>query len=448
MVLLALLAGTWGVVSVGPTTVGLNPLDAVAVAVAVAGAVAGWRRRSFRLDLAVVGYGALVLLAVVQVFVLPEPWQIVTGAGRLAVPALLLFGLTQLRPERGWTSGFAIGGGVLVGLVAVGLVRGAADPAVTSFYALKHHIVTPMGASNLVAAVLVVTFLALLGAAYRADEVGRGQVLSSLALLSAMGLAATLSRGAAIAVGVTVLVGAAVIRSARMVVVTAACAVVAAGGVVLMVSPLDDGASTVVTAAAASDDAASSTVTDAGPTRLDTVARSAVGARFGDRGHLATAAGRAVLDHPLTGVGLNRFDTAADHGLAHDHAHNLGLHVAATTGLPGLLAYLAIWGLLVWRLVKLPSGSVRTALALAAAGLFLHSQIEALVLTRAHEVLVVLLLAVTAAQPGARGVLELGRARRSVSASGNPASTSGNPASTSGSSASASRRPAASSATT
>lgn len=410
VVLLALLAGTWGVVTVGPTTIGLNPLDALAVVVAGAGIVAAWRRRTLRLDLAVLGYGALVAIAVVQVLVLPEPWQIATGAGRLAVPALLLFGLSQLRPDRGWAAGFAVGGTVLVGFVVVALVRGAGDPAVTSFYDLKHHVVTPLGASNLVAAVLVVAFLALIGAALRADEVHRSQVLSALALVSAVGVAATLSRGAAVAVGLTVLVGAGIVRSTRMVVVTAACAVVAAGSVVLLTSPLDDGARTVVTAAAATDEARAAHTVVSGPTRLDTVARSAAGARFGDRGHLVAAARRAVIDRPLTGVGLNRFDTAAGHALAHDHAHNLGLHVAATTGIPGLLAYLAVWALLVWRLAKLPSGPVRTAVALAAAGLFLHSQIEALVLTRTHEVLLVLLLAVSGAQAGARGVVQLGRA--------------------------------------
>lgn len=413
VVLLALLAGTWGVVTVGPATVGLNPVDGVALALAVAGAVVAWRRRELRVDLAVLGYVALVLVALVQVLVLPEPWQVATGAGRLTVPALLLLGLSQLRPDRGWTTGFAVGGSALVGLVVVGLVRGAGDPAVASFYDLKHHVVTPLGASNLVAAVLVVAFLVLLGAAFRAEEVRRSQVLSALALLAAVGLAATLSRGAAVAVGVTVLVGAVVVRSTRMVVVTAACAVVAAGSVVLLTSPLDDGPTTVVTAAAASDQAEAAPPVVTGPTRLDAVARSAAGARLGDRGHLARTAGRAVGDRPLTGVGLNRFDTAAGHGLAHDHAHNLGLHVAATTGIPGLLAYLAVWALLVWRLVRLPSGPVRTAVALAAAGLFLHSQIEALVLTRTHEVLLALLLAVSGAQAGARGVVRLGRARLS-----------------------------------
>lgn len=410
--LLALLAGTWGVVSAGPTTIGLNPLDAVAVAVAVAGAVTAWRRRSVRFDLTTIGYAALLVIAGVQLLVLPDPWEIATGAGRLAVPLLLLLGLTQLRPERGWTAGFAVGGSALVCLVVFGLVRGAADSTVVTFYDLKHHVVTPMGASNLVAAVLVVTFLVLLGAAYRADEVRRSQILSALALLSAVGLAATLSRGAALAAAFTVIVGAAVMRSARMVVVTAACAVVAAGSIVLMASPLDDGATSVVTAASAAGDTAAVRPSAQGPTRLDSVARTAVDARFGDRGALAAAAGRVVRDRPLTGVGLNRFDTAADHGLAHDHAHNLGLHVAASTGIPGLLAYLAIWVLLGWRLVKLPAGPVRTALSLAAAGLFLHSQIEALVLTRAHEVLLVLLLAVTAAQPGARGVVRIGREGR------------------------------------
>lgn len=414
VVLLALLAGTWGVVTVGPTTIGLNPLDWVAVVVAGAGAVAAWRRRSLRLDLAVLGYAALVAIAVVQVLVLPEPWQIATGAGRLAVPALLLFGLSQLRPDRGWAAGFAVGGTVLVGLVVAGLVRGAGDPAVASFYDLKHHIVTPMGASNLVAAVLVVTFLALLGAAFRADEVRRSQILSALALLSAVGLAATLSRGAAVAAGVSALVGAMVVRSARIVVVTASCAVVAAASVVLLASPLDDGATRVVTAAAATDDDPAASDPAAGVTRLDQVARSAVDVQLGDRGGLASAAGRAVADRPWTGVGLNRFHTAGGHGLGHDHAHNLGLHVAATTGIPGLLAYLGIWGLLAWRLLRLPAGPVRTGVALAAAGLFLHSQIEALALTRTHEVLLVLLIAVAGAQSGARGVVRLGRSELST----------------------------------
>lgn len=408
VVLLALLAGTWGSVQVGGTSIGLNPVDGVALAVAVAGAVVAWRRRSLRLDLALVGYVTLVAIAVVQVLVLPEPWQTATGAGRLMVPVLLLFGLTQLRVERGWSAGLATGAVALVVLVVASLSGGAADPTVLSFYDLKHHIVTPMGASNLVATVLVVAFLGLLGAALRTDDARHSQLLSAAALAVAVGLAATLSRGAAVAVLASVVAGAVILRSIRLVVVAGACAAIGAAGVVLVTSPLDDGGTTVVTAAEASTDhqtAARPGAVTSRSSRLDGVARSAASARFGDRGALASSAVRATGQHPLTGVGLNRFDTAADHGSAHDHAHNLGLHVAASTGILGLLAYLGIWALLGWRLLRLPTGPVRTGIALAATGLFLHSQIEALALTRAHEVLLVLMLAVTATQPGAGGVV-------------------------------------------
>lgn len=407
-VLLALLAGTWGVVQVGGTSIGLNPVDGVALAVAVAGAVVAWGRRSLRLGLALAGYVTLVAIAVVQVLVLPEPWQTATGAGRLMVPVLLLFGLTQLRVERGWSAGFATGAVALVVLVVVSLSRGAADPAVLSFYDLKDHIVTPMGASNLVATVLAVAFLGLLGAALRTDDARHSQLLSAAALAVAVGLAATLSRGAAVAVLASVVAGAVILRSVRLVVVAGACAAIGAAGVVLVTSPLDDGGTSVVTAAEASTDhqtAEAAADVMSRSSRLDGVARSAASARFGDRGTLASSAVRATLEQPLTGVGLNRFDTAADHGSAHDHAHNLGLHVAASTGILGLLAYLGIWALLGWRLLRLPTGPVRTGLALAATGLFLHSQIEALALTRAHEVLLVLMLAVTATQPGAGGVV-------------------------------------------
>lgn len=408
VVLLALVAGTWGFVQVGGTSIGLNPVDGVALIVAVAGAAGAWRRRALRLDLALVGYIALVAIAVVQVFVLPEPWQTATGAGRLMVLVLLLFGLTQLRVERGWSAGLATGGVALVVLVVASLSRGATDPAVLSFYDLKHHIVTPMGASNLVAAVLAVAFLGLLGAALRTDDARRSRLLSAAALAVAVGLAATLSRGAAVAVLASVVAGAAILRSVRLVVVAGACAAVGAAGVVLLTSPLDDGGTRVVTAAEASTDHQTEEASDevmSRPSRLDGVARSAASARFGDRGALASSAVRATVEHPLTGVGLNRFDTAADHGSAHDHAHNLGLHVAASTGILGLVAYLGIWGLLALRLFQLPSGPIRTGLALAATGLFLHSQIEALALTRAHEVLLVLMLAITATQPGARAVV-------------------------------------------
>lgn len=74
---------------------------------------------------------------------------------------------------------------------------------------------------------------------------------------------------------------------------------------------------------------------------------------IGTRVELWQAALDMLASHPLTGVGLQGFQPAlqamaadgrlSGAALALDHAHNDALHLAATLGLPGLLAVLATW---------------------------------------------------------------------------------------------------------
>jgi putative inorganic carbon (HCO3(-)) transporter len=49
-----------------------------------------------------------------------------------------------------------------------------------------------------------------------------------------------------------------------------------------------------------------------------------------------------VSQHPLFGIGMNRFRQIPNIGYSRAHAHNHLLHTAAEIGIPGLMAYLAI----------------------------------------------------------------------------------------------------------
>lgn len=84
-----------------------------------------------------------------------------------------------------------------------------------------------------------------------------------------------------------------------------------------------------------------------------------------------------IRDYPLTGMGMNtfrkimpvRYPIATDPQEERPHVHNHLLQAALDLGIPGLLAYLAIWGIAARELVRVYRNASDPAHALIAGGL-------------------------------------------------------------------------------
>lgn len=126
----------------------------------------------------------------------------------------------------------------------------------------------------------------------------------------------------------------------------------------------------------------------------------------GARVAMAAAAGQAVLDHPIAGVGAGGFSSVYKPWLAargidpasvrtFDHAHNALLHVAATTGLVGLtLVALVALAVFVAAFRGLPGlGTYHAGPAFALLGLLLVSPIDPVQLNQQTAALLLLLVA-------------------------------------------------------
>lgn len=138
----------------------------------------------------------------------------------------------------------------------------------------------------------------------------------------------------------------------------------------------------------------------------------------GGRGRLDEwrVAGRVVADHALTGVGPEGYRIAfggaadADYEVAHgrdplpDRAHSGPLDIALAAGLPGLAAWLAVWGLVLRRaLPQLRAGPPGLAGAAAALVAHLVGQVTLFPLAELEPVAWLLAGVVVAAPlPGAR----------------------------------------------
>ena len=92
------------------------------------------------------------------------------------------------------------------------------------------------------------------------------------------------------------------------------------------------------------------------------------------------AAGEMIRYHPWTGVGFSNYEPAyPQYALMNwpiplGHAHNYYLNVGAELGIPGLLAYLLLWGAILWqtlRVLRRGSGWQR-GLALGLLGAWAH----------------------------------------------------------------------------
>lgn len=384
--LAAMLLGAVATVDVGGRVLTLNWLDLAGVAVLGAGAIQAVRLRLLRIDVALGAYLAFGVVVAVQFLVLDDPGEIVTGAVRFALAAAVLAGLSQLRrPDVAmvgrhgheswsrepwaWPALVTAFGAVLAALVLTDLGL-AIWEGQRGFYDIKNRVDVPLGASNYLAAFLLVA--GIVATVFSRPD----RRLVPWSVLVWLGLVGTLSRGAFVAAFVTGLVALAARYSRRLAVSLAGAAV---AGLVLL--PLVAGAT-----GALSDVPGVSALLN--------------------REDQFVASWDATVDNPAIGVGLNRYQEVVSIDLEqnHENAHNLELHALAETGVLGALAYLAVWVLLAVRIARMESGPPRTALALAVLALFLHAQVEALAFTRAVDVLVAALLAIAA---GPRDLLVL-----------------------------------------
>ncbi len=405
--------GALATVTVGGASVAISVIDLACLAVLAWGASVELQRRKdpvaaaqggapsigwwpARREPALWAYLAFLVVVALQ-FVLPSiggrfDVEILTGASRFVGPAALLLGLTWLRPDevevgeggRGpwdWRVGFVALGLVLSAGIAWDVVGALRDGDLGGFYDWKRSLQQPVGVSNIIAGYTAVTFWPALSLMRRDRRWGIAATVLLLATLI------TLSRGALLGL----VVAAAVVVAGRWVPRR-----VVAGGVLALTLAI-----TVGTIAA-----------DTQPGAEDAIASAL---RVRDEQY--TAAFEAWQDRPFLGVGLNRFEeevtvvtsqpsaAAVDGVIPYEHPNNAWLVALAEVGLLGTLAYLALWLLLIRRIVVHPSPSQRIALAGAATGLAVHAQLEALTFTRGIEVVLALLLAAawTPRQPDIAG---------------------------------------------
>jgi len=96
------------------------------------------------------------------------------------------------------------------------------------------------------------------------------------------------------------------------------------------------------------------------------------------------AAVRMLEAHPLTGVGFSNYQSVYEQyrllnwPMPLGHAHNIYLNIAAETGLPGLAAYLVLWGAIFWQTIRAVAtrSALRRGLALGLLGAWVHLSVH------------------------------------------------------------------------
>ncbi len=412
LVLVSLLAGVAFTTTLASREFVISWVDLAAAGLAASALVRVIRRREVVIDRALIAYGALFGVFGIQLVTNDAPLEIAGGVSRFVTASFVLVGLSQFLPEREvspasvgprrsldevdpwrWPLMIGLFGSALACWVAVDLVRALGDPTLQTFYGVKNAIDVPLGASNYLAGFLVVSVMVCLVAA----SVDRRFLV--FGAVSALGLLATMSRGAAIAV---VLASVAVTLARRSRAAFAAAFVVLGMAAVAFIM-VWAGVDPVPLSEPGPLAADGITSTEPADTRSPELSRldTALYSPTGDRVDLYRRSWQAFLDHPVTGVGLNRFTTvSADLDVPHVNAHNMVLHALATTGLLGALAYLTLWGVLAHRLWQADPGVERAALAAGAGALFIHAQVEALAFTRSIEVVLAVMLVLSGTLSG------------------------------------------------
>jgi hypothetical protein len=348
-------------------------------------------------DPAVAAYAAVLLLATIQAFALRPADGILVAAAPYAVALATLVVVRALPPAAGpSTPGngsspadgppagvrgvhvLLLAGSVLAAWVLVrflvALPSGLGEEH--GFYRVKLAVTSPLGDHNTAAGLLLVVVVA--GAVATAADRRWVPAL----LLAAAGTVATLSRGA-LAVLLVVAAASWLVASSRRVAghLGLAAAAIALGTI---------GASLALdTSPPPPSTGVGGPLTEAGAGPL--------GVSILGRADLAVRGIELGLDHPVLGAGLGRFaDHAGDLPLPNDHAHQALAHAAAeggilllvvTAGLPLLLAVRS------WRLRPSPT---RDLALLGGAALVAHAQIEILSGRLGYEVLLAVLLGLSA----------------------------------------------------
>lgn len=381
--LVAVAVATGGVVefAVGERTVGVNTVQSATLLVVALGALRAWRRRLVRVDLVAVPIVALVGYTVLQGLVGGVGPLGTGGFGRFATVLLLLLALPQFEegpPARPswvptWDVPVVLMGVVIAVMAMARVIPAMGDPGL-GFYDLKDVVQLPLGNHNYVAAILVAALAVVL-----VRPLGRTWWSLAAAVIG-LGLVVTLSRGGWLAAGVVLVVLAATRRDRATVMTVGGLGVVALVllGAVVLAGGGDTG-------------------------RLAGVFSPATQARM----DLWGASWEAFVANPVLGVGVDRLpEWMTEVREPYVHAHNLVLHALAVTGVLGTLVYLAYWGMVAARAVRLPTLDDRLRVGLPLLALFVHAQIDSLSYFLVYEVVVALLVGVAAARPGAPFVRE------------------------------------------
>lgn len=315
-------------------------------------------------DPAVIAWAALLLVAAIQMLILPDPAR----TSRAAAPFAAALGSYLVVRRVPAISALRVLGGVQAALAlatVAALLRalpvGVDDPS--GFYRVKVLVTTLAGDHNTVGGLLLVGVVVC--AVLAVDD---WRWRAGVALTTA-GVIASLSRGAAfvlLAAGI----GAVIVGARRQVAVT-----VAAAGA---------GATAAVTALAA--------VLGAAPPGV-TGSSGLVGASVTGRVDLIVRGAVTTVEQPLLGVGFGRFvDAAGDLPFPNLHAHNAVTHLGAEGGVVGAVAATTLVLLLAVRALPAPDGPVRDVCLVGGAALLAHAQVDVLAGLWSYEVLLAVLL--------------------------------------------------------
>lgn len=317
-------------------------------------------------DPAVVAWTAVLVIATVQLALLPDPAR-TTRAAAPFVAALATYLVVRRAPVwrtlalLGWAQAALALATVAAFLRA--LPVGIDDPS--GFYRVKVLVTTLAGDHNSVGGVLLV------GVAVCAVLAVDDRRWLAGVVLTTAGVVASLSRGAALVLLVAG-VGALVVGVRRQV----AVAVVTAGVV----------ATGAVTALAG--------VLGAAPPGSAGPSAGLVGASITGRVDLIVRGAVTTVEEPVVGVGLGRFvEAAGDLPFPNLHAHNAVTHLGAEAGVVGALVALLLAVLLAVRTLPAPPGPVRDACLVGGAASVAHAQVDVLAGLWSYEVTLAVLLA-------------------------------------------------------
>jgi O-antigen ligase len=328
-------------------------------------------------------YLGVVLLALVQAVGFGEPRRTLVAALPALVAAAVVVAARWHRADvdegrgRRWLLGLAGAQVALATVAIVGLLVAlpAAFRGDAGFYDVKVRVVTPLGAHNTVGGLLLVGVVATAVLAQDDRRWWAGTVVTTL------GVVASLSRGAALVLLVAGLTSRLLGTRRRV-----AVAVTVAGVVALVVVSL----------------LAATLARDPDPSRPPS--EGVVGESITDRLYLVERGLELLVEEPLLGVGLGGFgERVAEVPFPSHHAHNTVAHAGAEGGVPYAAIVVGLSVLLLVRAWRQPPGWRREVGLVGGGALLLHGQLDVLAGLLGYEVLLAVLLVLTAGPVRRRG---------------------------------------------